>query len=208
MSPLHPRPHPMSAHISERFHMQPDEAVILKFRKHWFILFQATVGTIIVSAIPFVIFGVFKNIGVIPPDVIAPAAVTFASALWFLLIWLSLAVIWTNYYLDLWIVTDRRIMNIEQVTLFNREVTTWRMERVQEVTITQRNFIETFLDFGTIEVETAGPSDEFAIIRGIPHPELVQRTILGQIDLFTEHHNAHTGAYEKTAHDTHSTDQI
>lgn len=208
MSPLNSRPHPMSAHMNVRFHMQPDETVILKFRKHWFILLQATVGTIVLAAIPFVIFGIFKSLGVIPTDTIAPAATTFASALWLLLIWLSLSVIWTNYYLDLWIVTDRRIMNIEQVALFNREVTTWRMERVQEVTITQRSFVQTLFDFGTIEVETAGPSDEFAIIRGIPHPELVQRTILGQVDVFTEHHNASAGAYEKVSHDTHSTDEV
>lgn len=188
----------------DRFHTQPDETVILKVRKHWFVLLQSTLGTIIATFAPIIFFSVAMRTGSIPPSFTPPALVGFCYVLWLLIAWMALCIAWTVYYLDAWIVTDRRIVNIEQRALFKRDITSWRMERVQEVTIHIHDIIETLLGFGTIEVETAGPSVQFAKMEGIPHPERVQNAIMRQVDCFTERHNHIHQASDRVAHDVHA----
>src|SRR5262249_33122838 len=154
------------------------------FRKHWFVLLLDSFGTLIAGFVPFVLFPVAASFNAVPQALLAPTLVTFAATWWFLVIWCALAVIWTDYYLDIWIVTDRRIVNINQISLFDREVTSWRLDRIQEVTIGVRNIFETLLGYGSLEVQTAGPADEFATIRGVRDPGFIQKTITELVDRF------------------------
>lgn len=188
----------------DRFHAQPDETVILKVRKHWFVLLQESLGTALAGMLPVVLLSIALRTGVLSAEVVPPSLVWFAYALWLLIVWMALCVIWTVYYLDAWIVTDRRIVNVEQRGLFRRVVTSWRMERVQEVTTHVNNIIETLLGFGSIVVETAGPSDQFARMEGIPNPGRVQNIVMQQVDAFTERHSAMHHAHDKVAHDVHA----
>lgn len=159
----------------------PDEKVILKLRKHGMILFRDTIGTIILAFFPLILFATLQ---IFAPQFAAfdgyLAFMTFASILWLLLIFLALAVIWTDYYLDLWIVTDTRIISVDQISLFNRKVTTLSHERIQEITVKEENFMQAFFRYGTLDIETASPTDGDATMEGIPHPENVRKTILEQ----------------------------
>ena len=162
--------------------IDPGEKIVLKTRKHWIILVRDTLGTAALGILIFPLFALIAWSGLLPiPITISPAFVTFASALWLLLIWLALSVLWTNYYLDVWLVTNHRVFNIEQVNLFNRRVATWGMERVQEITVKIENPLQVFFDYGTMEIQTAGPTAENATMEGIPHPDRVRTIILEQI---------------------------
>ena len=169
---------------SERIEFQPDERIILKVRKHWPILLKDTSSTIIAGMVPIIFGPILLSMFQVPP--IYTGLVNFGFALWLLVVWMALAVLWTDYYLDLWIVTDRRIMNVDQRGLFDRNVSTWRMERVQEITVKTESFMQSFLNYGSIEIQTAGPSDEYATVRGIPNPEHVRDVIMEQVDAFAE----------------------
>lgn len=185
------------------FHVQSDEKILLKLRKHWFVLLRAKAGVLLGGLLPPIILIWLTASGVFPATSVAPvAAWTFVGALWFLIIWMTLATIWTNYYLDTWIVTDRRIIYIEQIALFRRKVVTLRMERVQDVADEAHGVIETLLRFGTLRIQTAGPTGEFTVIEGIPNPDRVRNKILDQVDTYTEKMN---DMYEQghVHHDTH-----
>lgn len=168
--------------------IQPDEKIVLKFRKHWFIFFLSILPTLLLGIAPFILFPFLFAAGVLPEEMRSPALISFASAWWLIVVWSALSILWTNYYLDLWVITDRRIINIDQVSLFDRVTTTWRLDRVQEVTIGVQNIFETLLGYGSIEVQTAGPTDEFATIRGIRDPEYIQRVIMTEVDHFDPGH--------------------
>ncbi len=162
----------------DRISLSPNEKVLLKLRRHWIMLFRDTVGTVILGGLPFLVIPAILASGVLPFTIaLSPAYVTFASALWLLIVWLSLSVLWTNYYLDLWIVTDHRVLSLDQIALFRRRVTTWNMEHIQEVSTLVENPIQALLGYGTIEIETAGPDDPHSRIVGIPHPERVRNVI-------------------------------
>jgi len=185
------------------FHVQPDEKILLQLRKHWFVLLQAKAGALTGGLLPPLLLIWLSVAGVFPASAIAPVAVwTFVASLWFLIVWMTLATIWTNYYLDAWIVTDRRIIYIEQIALFRRKVVTLRMERVQDVTTEVCGVIETLLGFGQLRIQTAGPTDEFTIIQGIPNPDKVRNSILNQVDTYTENMNEMYGK-NHLHHDTH-----
>lgn len=161
-----------------RISLLPNEKVLLRLRKHWVVLFRETIGTVILGCLPFLVIPAIVASGVLPFTVtLDPLYVAFASSLWLLIVWLSLAVLWTNYYLDLWIVTDHRVLSLDQIALFQRRVTTWNMEHIQEVSTLVENPLQALLGYGTIEIETAGPDDPHSRIAGIPHPERIRNII-------------------------------
>ena len=114
--------------------------------------------------------------------------IIFAISIWTLIAWIKLFTIWTDYYLDVWFITNKRIIDIEQKGFFRREISTFRMERIQDITIEIKGILQTFLDFGDIHVQTAGESQEF-IIRGIGHPKQIKEIIMYQSDIALEDKN-------------------
>ncbi len=171
--------------MAESIEIQPDEKILLKLRKHWIILVRDVGATAILGILPFMLFSIVGITISAPFDIsgIIPFG-AFVGALWLLLIWLTLSVVWTNYYLDLWIVTDRRIISVDQINLFNRKVTSLALDSIQEITVHTGNAFEAIFHYGTIEIETAGPDDIDSMMEGIPNPEKMRNVILEQANLF------------------------
>lgn len=164
-------------------HLQEGERIDIKTRKHWFIFFRDVVGVVVITLLPFIAWGLLAS-QLATPDTLAhlpSALITFFTSLWLLVMWGWFFAVWTAYYLDAWVVTDRRIVNIDQKGLFDREVSTLRMERVQDVTISVEGIIATVLNFGDVSVQTAGETEEFCM-KGISNPERIKRVILTNID--------------------------
>ena len=171
--------------MTDRIQIESGENIILKIRKHWFILLRDISGTILIGALPFALLGLLAILGIlrqIPPSY--ASLITFVSSLWLLIVWTAIVVLWTNYYLDVWVVTTRRIFNINQVGLFNRNVATWAMDRVQEMSVKTENIFQAFLGYGAIEIQTAGPTDAYAKMEGIPNPENARTIMLQQVERF------------------------
>lgn len=167
--------------MTDHLHIHPDEKIVLKLRKHWLILLRDTMSSILLAFLPFILFAILQIFVPTDIDFVTYLPLSgFATALWLLIVWMALAVLWTDYYLDLWIVTDSRIISVDQVSLFHRTVTTLSLDKIQEVTVKTENVFETLFHFGTIEIETAGPSDLNSTMEGIPHPERVRAAIMAQ----------------------------
>ena len=161
----------------------PSEHMVLKFRKHWFVLLQKSLGTAVsVILVPLILASIAYS-GLDLSTLLPPSLTTFLTLWWLLVVWLALAIIWTNYYLDLWLVTDKRLISVDQTGLFYREVTTLPFANVQDVTIEQRGILQTLLNFGTLTVQTAGPTTNNMIIRGVARPNVVRDKIIAQCEL-------------------------
>jgi signal transduction histidine kinase len=158
----------------------PNETIVLKFRKHVLMLLYDTAGTLIVMFLPFILFATLAYAGYLPVILQTPQIAAFASALWLLMVWCALAVLWTDYYLDMWIVTDRRVINVEQYGLFHRNVSARDIDRIQEMTVRTDNFIQTFFNYGTLQIQTSGPSADHSKIVGVPNPEKIRAVIMEQ----------------------------
>lgn len=155
-----------------------DEKIIFEVRKHWIVFWSEVFALILIALAPLSLTslfaveswnGVFSYTGMI-------SLFIFFYALWLLLCWVIVFVLWTNYYLDVWIITDKKILNIEQHGLFKREVVVLHLDKIQDITYMVNGFVATTLNFGNIRVTTAGREAEF-VMRGVPHPALVQAKI-------------------------------
>ena len=175
---------------NERIEIQPGEKILAKVHKHWILLVGDAISSILLASLPFIIFSMIEFFTP-PADLsIYTPFLSLLAALWLLVIWLAFAAVWTNYYLDLWIVTNQRIISVDQISLFNRVVTTLDIERVQEIIVRTENIVQTVFHYGSITIETAGPTDDGSRMEGIARPERVRAIILKQIE--------HVGELEKS----------
>jgi uncharacterized membrane protein YdbT with pleckstrin-like domain len=105
----------------------------------------------------------------------------FGLSIWWLLLWTRFASEWTNHYLDIWVVTNKRVIDIEQRSFFSRQVSNFRVERVQDITTDVHGFFHTMLNFGDVHVQTASENLEF-IIRDAPNPSAIKQLLLRETD--------------------------
>jgi len=168
----------------EALHLDPGETVTLEVRKHWIVFFGQAVGLIFAGFFPFVLFTAIRMFAPSLLEIPIPgnkeALFLFLYSLWLLSTWISFFVNWTKYYLDVWYVTEKRIIIIDQRKIFDREVSNIRFDKVQDVTVVVNGFFPTILGFGNVKVQTASEdSTEFSITT-VRHPQQVRKIIFGK----------------------------
>jgi hypothetical protein len=109
-------------------------------------------------------------------------AINYALATWLHLTTMAAALAWTNYLLDLWVITDRRIIVIEQVAFFNRKVGNFRLERMQDIKVTISGIIPTLLNYGTLKAQTASAAESNFTSPYLPDPRGLQALIQTAMD--------------------------
>ena len=85
----------------------------------------------------------------------------FLENLFAMIVWILFFLVWIDYYFDVWIVTNRRVINVEQKGLFSREVSELEFEKIQDVTTEVLGIIPTFLNYGNVYIQTAGEKERF-----------------------------------------------
>jgi hypothetical protein len=172
--------------LFEKIQLESDEQVLSVVRKHWFVIcieflsigFLALLPLITLWVIPFIPDTASAQISW---DEIVPI-LFFIYFGWLLFATMAAAMAWTHYYLDLWIITDRRIIVIDQVHFFNRRSSSFRLERLQDVRVSVRGIIATFLNFGTVRAQTASAAESYFKTKGLPDPRGLQATIQSAMD--------------------------
>lgn len=88
------------------------------------------------------------------------------------------------------IITDSNVTQVLQVGLFNRKVSELSMHNVEDVTAKQHGILQTFLNFGTLNIETAGEQNNFTFVY-CPNPNAYAKAILDSRQLyFAKHGNS------------------
>lgn len=156
--------------------LRENEKLLMVVRKHWFLMAGPTILLLVLLVIP-PIFITFLPLAVPKIDLHKiQLFINFGLSLYFMILALMIFLLWTLYYLSMWIITTARILDIEQHGLFSREISEIPLERVQDVTIEINGLVETMLKFGTIHVQTAGEREFF--IKGVPNLYEIKDIIL------------------------------
>jgi len=139
-----------------------DEEIRLVIRRHWFTLFYASLITFLmyffglVSVI--ILPAMFPNINEGFSDnlymLINSLLFLFGTANFFS----SLAF----YYLNVGIITNENIVQINQARFFSRQISELELDKIQDVSSSQKGFMQNMLNFGNIEVQTAGKAPNFS----------------------------------------------
>ncbi|MBI2038796.1 MAG: PH domain-containing protein [Candidatus Niyogibacteria bacterium] len=153
--------------------LHADERVLCAVHRHWIVVAQK------MTMVVFLLLGALIFFLLLPSFSIGPSLLPFIFYLFliYLLIVLLVAfVLWMDYYLDVWIVTTERVIDVEQIGMFRREASEFPLSNIQDVTVEIPGFIATLLHYGTIRIQTAG--NQSFVAHEIPDVDRVKNIIL------------------------------
>lgn len=164
-------------HLDHLPDQRENEHVVLFLRRHWVALFAIVVAFLFLIGIPLLLGWFFFDMVEVwlSHPVLGPLLVLVAS-MYILSIWLFAFLEFTDYYLDTWIVTNERIINIEQEGLFHRTASELDLAAVQDTTAEIRGMFQTMLTYGNVFVQTAAEKSRFHF-KNIDNPEHVKEII-------------------------------
>jgi uncharacterized membrane protein YdbT with pleckstrin-like domain len=159
--------------------LSENEKILVVVRKHWlifaveaFLLILAALAPLVVAAlVPAGTAQALMNIGV------SINFLLLVYVLYVLQLWTFIFIAWTTYFLDVWVVTNHRIINIDQRTLFFRDMTTLMIEKIQDVTVEVRGVFATIFGFGKLTLRTAGENEDISL-RFAAHPQYAKDMII------------------------------
>ena len=173
--------------LLEKIQLEADEQVLAQVRRHWFVITISILSLVIAAVLPLPLLLLLESF--VSSNFTLPfsvsnhwAEILFLQSLWCLMIWFGIFNVWTNYYLDVLTITDRRAILINQRGFFRRAVTSFRLERLQDMNIEINGIIATLLDFGDVHAETAGHGEEEFRATSLPKPRELKGLILKAAD--------------------------
>ncbi|MFC1632679.1 PH domain-containing protein [Patescibacteria group bacterium] len=172
----------MSSYFTQN--LQEDEIVVKMIRKHpigslkWFII-----GLVLI-VLPFALIKYLLASGW--------GTLIFVALIILALLYAFLAFL--RWYFDSVIITDRRVINIDQKGIFQREVREIAYDKIGDVGYGVKGVLATSLNFGSL---TLTLTDEKIILEKLPKPGQLAETLK---NLITHYHKEH-GKGEMTATD-------
>jgi len=152
------------------------EKVFLLVRKHWwnYVPFAIT-GILMILPIIAVLMYWSANSASIPYET---GTMIIGGLAIYCMFTLGVQLIgFISYYLDVYIVTDHRIVDIDQAGLFNRKISELHLHQVQDVNAQVKGIFATLLHFGDVNIQTAGERENFTF-SAIPNPYTVAKQII------------------------------
>jgi hypothetical protein len=169
-------------HLDHLPNQRPGEKIQLFLRRYWLVPFEIGFYMIIFYGIPIaaaIIF--FPYLEHFLQDPVLGPVIILVGSMYVLGVWLFGFTEFIDYYLDVWIVTNERIINIEQKGLFTRVASEMHLTAIQDVTSEVSGILHTFLHYGNVYVQTAGEKTRF-LFRDIPNAESVKEQIIALIN--------------------------
>lgn len=160
------------------FNQKPNEKVIFFLRRDSFILLKAVVFHLFLALIPVILYYLFREDAnrFLRSDILGPI-LKLGVSVYYLSVWLFFFAAFIDYYLDVWIVTNERIINIEQKGIFARTVSELKLYNIQDVTSEIKGIIPTMLHFGNVYIQTAATTERF-VFKEIDNPPMVAKRIV------------------------------
>lgn len=156
----------------------PDEKIIKIIRKDIFVLlakmFLAAILAVLPAAAGAIAISVYPNL--LNGEISYPLMVLAASG-YILFIWLFGFFSFIDYYLDVWIITNERIIDVRQEGFFSRVVSELKLYQIQDVTSELHGVLKFVFCYGDVFVQTAGEVQRF-VFRQIPDPEKIRDIII------------------------------
>jgi hypothetical protein len=154
-----------------------DEMVVIVVREHWFRLFSKVLLIAVLSLLPVVFKLLLVDTQFLNTSNTAGAIVSSISAVYYLSLLVALFVVFVLYYLNLHIVSENRIVDIDQTGILFHEVSELNIETIEDVSSETKGLIGNLLNYGTVHIQTAGAKERFEF-DNVPHPENIAKVIL------------------------------
>jgi hypothetical protein len=169
----------LQQHFSQQLFpgQQDSEEIFLVMRQHWvtfalrlavwliFVVILILADWLIPTYAPFLLESPYVEIW------------SLVKSVYLMLLLLGLFILWIIYYLNLQIITNERVVDIDQHSLLHHKISELYLSRVQDVTAEVRGFLPTFFNYGNVYIQTAGETERFTF-SNISNPTSVSKLIL------------------------------
>lgn len=154
-----------------------DEDIVLLLRKHPVTNIPWIALSLLMIAAPLVILPLL-DLGSITSIInsISPGILPVLLVFWYVAIGGYMLLNFFFWYFNINIVTNVRILDFDFFYLLYREFSEALLHSVEEVTSKSSGLTSTIFDYGTVVVQTAGPSENIEFIN-VPKPQEVVRIV-------------------------------
>lgn len=151
---------------------EENENIELLVRQHWVTNVGWIVTAIIVSLLPLLFPALIRNIN-LPILNTMPATINWALImLWYMLVLAYIIEKYLFWYFNIYIVTNRHLVDIALQSLLSRNITEVRLDDVQSARSKISGIIRSLFNFGDVIIETAAEKQNIQFL-SIPQPDLV-----------------------------------
>ncbi len=155
------------------------EKIVFTVRRHPITFIPSIVFFALLLAAPIGLYWLISNSSINPYLQTQPGFII--AVLGISMYYLScLVFFYTNFvefHLDLWIVTNDRLLDIEQKTLFHRTIAEVDLYQIQDASSEIKGIFPTIFNYGNIVLQTAGPLPKF-LFRSVANPNYLREEIL------------------------------
>lgn len=146
--------------------LKPEEEAIAVIHKHWTRLMPAIARILVACIIPSFFL----------KYILASKTASFVYLAFIGVLILYFIYSWVVYYFDVFVITDQRVIDIQQTGIFRRSVVEAPMSRIQDVTYNIAGFFATLFNYGRVTVRTASNSE--VTMDSVSNPEEVHEIIV------------------------------
>lgn len=144
------------------FTLDPNEKVLNTYHRHWIDLAPVVATTL--TLVLLVVAGSYFY-GRYHSDVSVPASVITLALLVIMLVAVGVLMLGIFIYRQNYmILTNMHLIQVEQLGLFNRNVSQLSLAKVQDVSAKRTGVLATILNFGNVEVQSAGEQEKFVFV--------------------------------------------
>lgn len=164
--------------ISHLIKQKSYEKIEFLLRRHPITFIPILSLFIVLLLVPVAMYFLINNLypQLLTGEISYPLLVLFASV-FYLSIYLLFYAQFIDFYLDIWIVTNDRIVDTEQFGLFSRTTSELDLYRIQDVSVNVTGFFPTIFKYGHVTVKTASSNSDI-VFRNIPNPNQVRQALI------------------------------
>lgn len=152
-----------------------NEDVLFVVRKHWILYVKLGMFLLLMVGIPFLILLALQQGADLSIPTQQGLGIGFLIYLDFMLLFTFIR--WMEEEADLLIVTNERILSVNQISFLHRMVSESELTQIQDVKHVAKGLLSNLLGFGSLEVQTAGERILFEM-KGVANPYEMSRKIM------------------------------
>lgn len=165
-------------HLSEFINQKSYEQVVYRIRRHPVTFLPILFLFLVLLMVPVILYMIISTIfPALLDGVRSYTLLILLGSAYMLTMFLLFYVRFIDFYLDVWIVTNDRIIDIEQNNLFSRSITELELFRIQDVTVDMHGVFATIFNYGNLSVKTAS-SNAHIIFYNIPRPNTIRERLI------------------------------
>ncbi len=162
-----------------------NETIYLVVREHWV---RLALKLLVWLVLAFVLFTLKVYGASFAPGLFEGSnlnVTTLFMQVYTMLLLLSLFIICLLYYLNIQVITNLRVVDIDQIGLFAHTVAELHIDKIEDVTSQTEGILGTMFNYGEVFVQTAGTKERF-VFENVPNPGGIEKLML---DLYEKNSN-------------------